>query len=339
MLAVETSSPLVRQVLAGASRDLRVLAARGLLPIPAEELIPLQVHLAADEDPEIAGRAMAMLRITEPRHLANFATQDAGYDELAFFVDHLDNPLLLEAILRRRDTPRDLMVRLASRLSPGLQEILILRQDAIVEEPAILDALAQNPALETHVGRRITEYREHLLPRQGRSWEVSAEIEEATDEEVKVAIAVAATLPPKGDRDESTGLTEGQIRSLSVPVRMRLTRGAPRTLRTLLLHDNNPLVAVSALQNNALSEEEVEALARSRTVVDEVLQAISRRRDWMTKYGIVHALLGNPRTPVNVAMRYMPRLGIRDLRNLGQNRNISSAVRAAAQRQYQVKTQ
>jgi hypothetical protein len=163
-------------------------------------------------------------------------------------------------------------------------------------------------------------------------------VEEATDEEVAAAIAVASTLPAQGERDESTGLTEGQIRALPVPVRIKLSRGAARTLRAILIKDTNPTVAISALVNNALSDEEVEQLARSRTVVDEVLLEISRRRDWMNRYGIVNALVGNPRTPLNVSMRNLPRLGVRDLRSLAHNRNVPDAIRAAAQRQYRVKT-
>lgn len=339
MVAFETASPLVQQVLSGGSRELRVLAARGLLPLAPEELIPLQVMLAHDPDPEVAGRATAVLRMTEPRHLAQFATADAGVEELAFLAEHVDQPEVVEAMLRRRDMPRHLLVEIAPRLSPPLQEILILRQDAIVEEPAILDALELNPQLEFHVRRRIGEYREHLLPRRFREPEAEAQaIEEASDEEVAAAIAEAALLPPKGERDESTGLTEGQIRALAVPVRIKLTRGAARTLRTILIRDTNPTVAISALVNNALSDEEVEALARSRVVVDEVLLEISRRRDWMHRYAIVNALVGNPRTPINISMRSLPRLGPRDLRSLAHNRNVPDAVRSAAQRQYQVKT-
>ncbi len=339
MQAVETLSPLVRQVLSGGSRELRVLAARGLLPLAPDELIPLQVVLARDPDPEVAGRAVAVLRMTEPRHLANFAAGDAGVEELAFLAEHVDQPEVVEAMLRRRDMPRHLLVEIAPRLSPAMQEILILRQDAIVEEPAILDALERNPQLEFHVHRRIGEYREHLLPRRSRvSTEEAPAISEASDEEVVAAIAEAALLPAKGERDESTGLTEGQIRTLPVPVRIKLSRGAARTLRSILIKDTNPTVAISAMSNNALSDEEVEQLARSRVVVDEVLLEISRRREWMNRYAIVNALVGNPRTPINISIRHMSRLGVRDLRSLAHNRNVPDAIRGAAQRQYHVKT-
>ena len=52
-----------------------------------------------------------------------------------------------------------------ARTQELLQEALLLRQDAIVEEPLILDALERNPYLSPFSRRRILEYREHLLPR------------------------------------------------------------------------------------------------------------------------------------------------------------------------------
>ena len=136
----------------------------------------------------------------------------------------------------------------------------------------------------------------------------------------------------------STGLTEGQIRLLPVPVRIKLSRGASRTLRGILIRDTNVNVALSILANNALSDEEVEQVARSRVVVDDVLVQISRHREWMSKYPIINALVGNPRTPLNISVRLVPRLGVRDLRNLTQNRNVPDAVRTMARNLYSVRT-
>lgn len=343
MAVSPTASALVRRVLSGAaSRELRLLAAKGLLPVPPDELIPLQIYLASDPDPEIAGRAATVMRATEPHLLADFAAHDANEAEQIFLARGVEHPALLEALLRRRDVSRALLVELASKVDAAAQEILILRQDAIVETPAILDALESNPALEGHIGRRIGEYREHLLPRQRVHRTVVeerlAELPVASEEEVKAAIIEAAKAPPAGERDESTGLTEGQIRMLAVPVRLKLARGASRTLRVILLRDSNPNVALATLTNNALSDDELEQVARSRSIVVEVLEEMVRHREWLNKYNVVNALVANPRTPVGISIRLVSRLGMRDLRSLSHNRNVPDAVRAMARTQYQART-
>src|SRR5690349_21680272 len=142
------------------------MAASGMLPLPPEEIIPLQVELAGSGDFELALRAKESLRTMDPRLAVPFLAQVAGQEVLTFFALEATQPQVIEALLRRRDVPREALVALARRVPPDLQEILILRQDAIVETPAILDALEENPDLSVYTQRRIGEYRQHLLPRE-----------------------------------------------------------------------------------------------------------------------------------------------------------------------------
>ena len=340
-MADSPSSPLLEQVRSG-NRQFQLLAAEGVLPLPPEDLLPLQVDLAQGEDAEVAERARQSLRSVDVRLAKPFLETQAGENALAFFAEESNHPGLLEAILRRRDVPRRILARLARRLPPDLQELLLLRQDAIVEEPAILEALEENPQVSTYSQRRIAEYREHLLPRQRTGAPAAPEpvVEEMSDEELEQAIEAARELPASGEMEnERTKLSEGQIRGLPIPARLKLTRGAPRALRSILLRDTNPQVAVSVITNNNLSDQEVEQTAANRSVVEEVLVAISRRREWVNKYTVTKSLVQNPRTPLAITMRMIPKLAVRDLRELGRDRNIPDAVRSTALRLYKIKQQ
>jgi hypothetical protein len=330
--------PLVAQVLSGSSPELQILAAEGLLPVGPEDLVPLQVELTRSGGAMVASRARESLLAMDARILAPFLASDASESVLAFFAEPGLPASLHEAIIRRRDVPRILLLEMARHLDADLQEILLLRQDAIVEEPGILDAMEENPRVGAYALRRIAEFREHLV-RDGaqEAPAVYGEFVEATDEELKIAIEAARHEPAVGDQDEVTGLSEGQIRTLPVGARLRLTRGAPRSLRGLLIRDNHPLVAVSTLENNVWSDQEIEQIARSRSVSLDVLAGITKRRDWMRKYPIVLAVVANPRTPIPSALRLIPQLGARDLRNLSRDRNVADAVRSQAQRLYRIK--
>ncbi len=333
----DSAASLLEQVRSGGNRQLQALAADGLLPLAAEDLIPLQVRLATGGDAELAGRAAKALEGVDARVAAPFLSAGAGPDVLAYFARHIGHPLILEAVIRRRDVPRPLLVELARQLPADLQEILILRQDAIVEEPAILDALGANPQLSLYAQRRIAEYREHLLPRERRAVEEAEE--EIDDAAFAVAISQVRAAPASGEVDEATGLSEGQIRMLPVPARVRLARGAPRLLRSILLRDPNPRVAVTVLTANAVSDQEVEQVARSRNVVEDVLEEIARHREWVSKSGVVRALVSNPRTPVGIGVRLVARLSVRELRDLSRDRNVPDAVRSTALRLYRIKRQ
>jgi hypothetical protein len=297
------------------------------------------VELARGTDPQVAERAKDNLLKADPRILRPFLERSAREPVLAFFAEEARNPALLEAILRRRDVPRRILAWLARRIPPDLQELLLLRQDAIVEEPAILQALEENPQVSNYSQRRIAEYREHLLPRQRSAAPASQEPLEMDDEELEEVIATVRELPASGEIEEKTGLSEGQIRLLPIPARLKLSRGAPRSLRSVLLRDTNAQVAVSVVVNNNLSEQEIEQTAASRAVVEEVLEAISRRREWVNKYTVAKALVWNPRTPLPTALRLVSRLAVRDLRDLGRDRNVPDAVRSTALRLYRIKQQ
>lgn len=336
-MADSPSSALLEQVRSG-NRQFQLLAAEGVLPLPPEDLIPVQVGLAQGEDEEVAELARRSLRTVDARLAQPFLERQAGPEALTFFAEESSHPMLLEAILRRRDVPRAILARLARRLPPDLQEVLLLRQDAIVEAPVILDALEENPQLSSYTARRIAEYREHLLPRQRTV--LAPEIEEMDEASLQREIEIARELPPSGEfEEERTKLTEGQIRGLPIPARLKLTRGAPRALRGILLRDSNPQVAVSVITNNSLSDQEVEQAANNRAVVEEVLLAISRKREWVGKYNVSKALVHNPRTPLAVTMRLIAKLSVRDLREVGRNRNIPDALRSNALRLYRIKQQ
>lgn len=340
----DAQASLLDQVRSGANRQLQVLAASGFLPLAPEDLIPLQVELARGQDAELAGKASEALRQVDVRVAAPFLERQAGEEVLAFFALQPSHPRLIETILRRRDVPRRLLVDLARRLPPDLQEILVLRQDAILDEPEILSALEANPQLSGYVQRRITEYREHLLPRDRSARpapvplsEISQEPEEIDDAALAAAVAAVKALPPSGEIDGEVGLSEGQIRMLPVPARLKLARGAPRTLRNFLLRDTNPQVACAALLFNNLSDQEIEQTASSRSVQQEVLDAISRKREWIGRYPVMKALVQNPRTPLAIALKYVPRLAVKDLRDMARDRNIPDAVRSMALRLYRIK--
>ena len=83
-------SPLVDLFLrGGATRDVRLLAARGLLPRPAHEQIALLVVLVDDPDPEIAAQADATISRLPKQALADFLATDVPAELRTFFSSRM----------------------------------------------------------------------------------------------------------------------------------------------------------------------------------------------------------------------------------------------------------
>ena len=330
---------LLDQVREGGNRQLQLLAADGLLPVERGDLLRLQVWLSQSEDAEIASRAARTLERYDSATLAATAAE-LDSDTLDALVEAVPHPAVLEVVLQRRDVAPETLCRLAAWIPAELQEILLIRQEDLRRHPEILDALEGNPYLTPYTARVLYEYREYLLPQRQATHPIEPEeLEYVTDEIVERAIAAAAVhIPTKGDYDETTGLTENQIRGLPLAVRVKLAFGASKTLRNILLKDSSPQVSLTALNRSAISDREIEQLCQSRNVSEEVLTEISRHREWISKYRIMLTLVKNPRTPVNISTQFLPRLAARDLKILGVDRNVPDSVRSKSKMLYRQKT-
>jgi hypothetical protein len=122
------------------------------------------------------------------------------------------------------------------------------------------------------------------------------------------------------------------IQRMSVAERMQFARGADKEGRGLLIRDSNKQVALAALANPKVTIQEVEQYAKSRQLDIEIIRAIGSNMEWLKQYPVVHALAANPRTPLPLALKLLTRLKTLDLKLLGSDRNLASAVRIAATR-------
>jgi hypothetical protein len=123
-----------------------------------------------------------------------------------------------------------------------------------------------------------------------------------------------------------------QLRTMTLAERLKLALRGNRDARTLLLRDANRMVQRFVLQNPRLTDEEIIALAKNRNIEREILEGICRRKEWVSNYQVRLALATNPKTPLAMAVRFVPTLLPRDLRALAKSRNVPAAVNGMAKR-------
>lgn len=169
------------------------------------------------------------------------------------------------------------------------------------------------------------------------SWLPSERLEELLDASFEQRQAAAERLVAElsaeggGAAPERIALIR-RIMMMKVKDRIKLGMKGDREARSILIRDPNKVVATAVINNPRITDQEVEAIAAMRTVSDEVLRLISMNRNWARQYPIIHNLARNPRTPLPTSMGILPRLHAKDLKTIGQNRNVSDAVRRQALR-------
>lgn len=132
-------------------------------------------------------------------------------------------------------------------------------------------------------------------------------------------------------RTKITGLLQ-KIQKLRTGEKIQLALRGSRDIRTILLRDANKEVMLAVLENPKITDSEIELLARQQTTPIELIRAISQKKEWMRTYSIIHALVSNSKTPINISLKHIHNLRTKDLSLLEKNRNIPDAVRATAKK-------
>jgi hypothetical protein len=125
---------------------------------------------------------------------------------------------------------------------------------------------------------------------------------------------------------------QAEIQAMPTGERLKLALRGNRDARTLLLRDSNRIVQRFVLQNPRITEDEVLALAKNRNIDRELLDIVCRRKEWVGNYQVRLALATNPKTPLAAAVRFVPTLLPRDLRQIAKSKNVPAAVCGMAKR-------
>jgi hypothetical protein len=330
--------------------------ARGLLPLPQEELVPVLAHLALQRDRSIASTAREALHDIPSRIVHGFAADEkATPSHLALLMRASDDPGILEALIRNRGVPDAAVAELASRTADAaVQEIVVINQARIIRAPQILDALLANPRLTAEARRRAMETREEFFDKKARidAARVVDEDEpdlELPDDAIADLLAKAAEenpeaerppeLPPAELKDPRKQSVFTMILMMSVAQKIQLAYKGGKTERSILIRDHNRLICAAVMRNPRMTETEVEQISGMRGINDEVLRLIGLRRDWASKYNIAIALTRNPKTPVGVVLPLINRLTLRDLKSLKDDKGVSEVVRVAARKLFITRSQ
>ena len=129
-----------------------------------------------------------------------------------------------------------------------------------------------------------------------------------------------------------------RIARLTVGQRVQLAMKGSREERFVLIRDGARVVSCAVLESPKLTESEVEMFASMKNLQEVVLRTISMKRKFVKMYGVIRALVNNPKTPIDVSLPLMNHLLANDLKSLSLNKNIPDTVRNLALRKYNQKT-
>ncbi|MDT7603297.1 MAG: hypothetical protein QOF61_1294 [Acidobacteriota bacterium] len=175
-----STNPVVQAIVGGtAPQPARLMAARGMLPLAAEELIEVLVCLRADGEAEIAAAAEATLgEQTREIFLSAASAETAPPRVLLYLASRADaGRAVHEAVALNAATPDEAITALAATTADGaLLELLTINQQRLIRTPAIIAAVLSNPARTREAERRATEIRREFFEKARGAQQIADEL-------------------------------------------------------------------------------------------------------------------------------------------------------------------
>ncbi len=341
--------PLKKYVDRSAPKELRLTAARGLIPLSPNELAHLLYLLTQDEDREVGEEAKKSLSeipeavistvlsdVNSPPevldYIARTSLQEAGLEKIivnsstpdltiSYLAEHTDSQKLLELI----STNHQRIVRSSEIVEALSKNPMVSRStlDSVIDYLSLyLGEDADIPVRADNISTETTSEDPQVEPEPGSSFLDEAEVNEELLEESTEA-----------QDDEAEGKRENiqvEISQMSIGERIKLAIKGNRDARTALVRDPNRIVSRAVLKNPRLTDTEIVLISQSKIVNDEILREISDTRKWSKMYPVKLALVSNPKTPPHISVNLVRHLRDHDLRSIMWSKNLPGVITSAA---------
>lgn len=334
----------------------RMMAARGMAPLPPPEQVTVLYQLMLEGDQNLASSARATATKLPDSLLAaalgNGSLDPRVIDRFAQLVG--DRPAVFDALVANPSIADETLAALAGRLGPREVDRIAANEQRMLRHPQIIAAMYMNKSARMSTVDRAVELavRNHVRVPGLAVWD---EIARALQAEKHIASAESDTLfamaadatagddsaltQGDGDQvredDDSQTLEEAKdlpIEKLSMPAKIRLATLGNAFARAVLIRDPMRIVAIAAIKSPGVTEFEAGRYAGNHSLSDDVIRYIASKREFTKLYGTKYALCRNPKTPITEAMRLMPFLREKDLTLLSKSKGVPSAVVAQARK-------
>ena len=354
-------SPAVARLVGGAT-PAKLMAVRGMAPVRPSELLVAIYQLSFDAEPAVRTAAEAA-PASFPDNVINPPLSEALPAQLLhFFAARLPDrrTAAMERILYNPATADETFLMLAGRLDESLLEIISQNEVRLLRCPAIVEALFFNKRARMSSVNRAVELcarngvRLEAIPgfdeivgaiRQdpqatdaavtdGRFQAVlsAAEAVSATDEAPGQSEALFEEEPAPEEKQRPAGMSFIKFDQLKIFEKIRLATVGNAYCRKMLIRDANKLVAMTVIRSPQITDMEIQRIAGSTNVCDDVIRHIANSRECSKDYTVKLALVGNPKCPLGTSLRFLAYLHPGDLRNIARSKNIPGALATAAKK-------
>jgi hypothetical protein len=173
-------NPAVTSLLNGtAPQQVRVAAARGILPLPQDDLLEVLVSIADGDDTELSKTASGTIAAQDASAIESLVRSNAVSPAvLSHLIKRAALPnALYEAVVTNASTPADSIIEFARKTSAGaVLEFIALNQQLLIQTPALIDAIVSNPHRTFEAERRVLETKREFFEKERGAAQIASEL-------------------------------------------------------------------------------------------------------------------------------------------------------------------
>jgi hypothetical protein len=114
--------------------------------------------------------------------------------------------------------------------------------------------------------------------------------------------------------------------------KLRLAQHGGRDERAAVLRDKNRALHPHVLKNPRITIEEVAAIAKNPQMAPDMLELIAARSEWTGRAMVAEAIVRNPRSPAELALRLLPHCSQEAIRQMAKGHGVQQHVAQAARK-------
>jgi hypothetical protein len=179
-IEIKSTNPAVKAIITGtAPSAARMMAARGLLPLPQADLLEVLVVLRTSEDQTVAHEAEATLASQDPEMLLSIASDVETAPSVLNYL--ASTPTLTreihEAVTLNQSTSDTSIATLAGiSIDGAILELISINQQRLIRTPSIIDAILANPARTQEAERRVSETKREFFEKERGAQQIAQEL-------------------------------------------------------------------------------------------------------------------------------------------------------------------
>jgi len=364
----EIPQGLRRNVEAASPPPMRMMAARGLVPAPPNELVVLLYQLTFDAEAPIAKAARDTLAGMPQAVLLGLVSGPLPafvLDLIAELFKH--NDALLEKLLLNPKTDDQTFATLAEVCSESITELIASNEVRLLRHPAIIEGLFLNPAARMSTVDRVTDLGrrhklkfervyvlEQLVSDARTALELDPKLAEPADDaafkklldhslaEEAAENAMLANLSEEQvvevrtrqneavDEGKSSNNRQAEIGKMSISQKVRTATLGSKSDRDYLIRDNNRLVHMAAVTSPKVQPADIMAWSGNKALPENIIMYIGTNGKYRRNYKILVNIVNNPKAPLRLTSGLINTMTVADLAKVQKNRNLAPAIQRLA---------